>query len=48
MINKPVKKLFKLNEKIFSKLKIDQRLRPGNLDHKMYYKITSEYEKLTT
>ena len=48
MINKPVRKLFKLNEKIFSKLKIDQRLRPGNLDHKMYYKITNEYEKLTT
>jgi len=48
MINKPVRKLFKLNQKLFSKLKINEKLRPSELDHDTYYKITNLYEELTT
>ena len=48
MINKPVRKLFKLDQKLFSKLKINEQLRPGELDHDAYYKITNLYEELAT
>ena len=47
MIKRPYNQLFNGNLKIFKKLKIDLNLRPQNLDHNTYYKLTEEYENLT-
>ncbi len=45
-IKKPFNKLFKKRNEIVDKMKIDLNLRPQNLDHKTYYLISREFEKL--
>ena len=46
MIKKPYNQIFQGNLKICQKLNIDLNLRPQNLDHDTYYKLTKEYENL--
>jgi len=46
MIKKPFKELFRDNNKIANKLKIDLNLRPQNLDFETYYNIVDQYEAL--
>jgi 16S rRNA (adenine1518-N6/adenine1519-N6)-dimethyltransferase len=46
MIKKPFNQIFNGNLEIANKLNIDLNLRPQNLDHDTYYKITEEYENL--
>ncbi len=46
MLKKPYNQLFNGNQKILDKLKIDLSLRPQNLDFKIYYQLTSEFENL--
>ena len=46
MLKKPFNQLFKGDNKISDKLKIDLNLRPQNLNFDTYYKLTSEFEKL--
>ena len=46
MINKNFNKLFKKNISLAKKLNIDLNKRPEELSSEMYYKITSQYEKL--
>ena len=46
MIKKPFNQLFNGNLEIASKLNIDLNLRPQNLNHQTYYKLTEEYEYL--
>ncbi len=46
MLKKPFNKIFNGDIEIANKLKIDLNLRPQNLDHETYYKITKEYENL--
>jgi len=46
MIKKPFNQIFKGNIEIANKLKIDLNLRPQNLNHETYYKMTKEYENL--
>jgi 16S rRNA (adenine1518-N6/adenine1519-N6)-dimethyltransferase len=48
MLKKPFNQLFNGDYKILDRLKIDLNLRPQNLDFDTYYKLTSEYEKLTS
>ena len=48
MLKKPFNQLFNGNKKILDKLKIDLNLRPQNLDFETYYKLTEEYEKLSS
>jgi 16S rRNA (adenine1518-N6/adenine1519-N6)-dimethyltransferase len=48
MLKKPFNQLFNDNEEILDKLEIDLNLRPQNLDFDTYYKLTSEYEKLSS
>ena len=48
MLKKPFNQLFNGNQKILDKLKINLNLRPQNLSLDTYYKITCEYEKLTS
>ena len=48
MIKKPFNQLFFGNEKILSKLNINLNLRPQNLNFETYYKLTEEYEKLSS
>ena len=48
MLKKPFNQLFNGNEEILDKLEIDLNLRPQNLDFDTYYKLTSEYEKLSS
>ena len=48
MLKKPFNQLFNGDYKILDKLKIDLNLRPQNLDFDTYYKLTREYEKLTS
>ena len=48
MIKKPLNQIFSNNINILNKLNIDQNLRPQNLDFETYYKLTSEYEKLSS
>ena len=48
MLKKPFNQLFNGDKKILSKLKIDLNLRPQNLDFDTYYKLTSEFEKLSS
>ena len=45
-LKKPFNLLFKDNTNILNNLKIDLNLRPQNLNHDIYYKLTKEYEKL--
>ena len=46
MLKKPFNQIFNGNKNVLNKLKIDLNLRPQNLNYDMYYKLTSEYEKL--
>jgi 16S rRNA (adenine1518-N6/adenine1519-N6)-dimethyltransferase len=46
MLKKPFNQLFNGDQKVLDKLKINLNLRPQNLDHDTYYKLTSEYENL--
>ena len=46
MIKKPYYELFNGNIGIASKIGIDLRLRPQNLDFETYLKLTEEYENL--
>ena len=46
MLKKPFNQLFNGDQRVLEKLKIDLKLRPQNLDYDIYYKLTSEYEKL--
>ena len=48
MLKKPFNQLFNGDYKILDRLKIDLNLRPQNLDFDTYYKLTREYEKLTS
>ena len=48
MIKKPYNQIFNGNLKVLEKLKINLNLRPQNLSHDIYYKLTEEYEKLTS
>ncbi len=46
MLKKPFNQIFKGNQKILDKFKIDLNLRPQNLDFETYYRLTNEYENL--
>mgnify|MGYP001489921407 CR=1 FL=1 len=46
MINKNFIKLFGKNSEVAKKLNLNLKLRPEELNHNMYYKIVTEYEKL--
>ena len=46
MIKKPFNQVFNGNLEIANKLEIDLNLRPQNLNHDTYYKITKEFENL--
>ena len=48
MIKKPFNLLFNGNEDIAKKLNIKLNLRPQNLDYETYFKLTREYEKLSS
>ena len=48
MLKKPFNQLFNGNKVVLDKLEIDLSLRPQNLDFDTYYKLTSEYEKLSS
>ena len=48
MIKKPYNQIFNGNLKVLEKLKINLNLRPQNLSHDVYYKLTEEYEKLVS
>ena len=48
MLKKPFNQLFNGNQKILNDLKIDLNLRPQNLEFDTYYKLTMEYEKLSS
>ena len=47
MIKKPFNQIFSNNLQVLDKLNIDLNLRPQNLDFETYYRLTSEYEKLS-
>ena len=46
MIKNPLKQIFKKPDVILKKLKLNINLRPQNLSHLNYFKITKEYEDL--
>ena len=46
MIKKPYNQIFNGKLNVLEKLKINLNLRPQNLSHDVYYKLTEEYEKL--
>jgi len=48
MIKKPFNQIFNGDLRVLEKLKINLNLRPQNLDYDTYYKLTEEYEKLTS
>ena len=48
MIKKPYNQIFPKNNIILNKLNINLDLRPQNLDFETYYKLTDEYEKLSS
>ena len=48
MIKKPYKLIFNNNLEVANKLEIKLDLRPQNLDFETYFKLTDEYEKLTS
>ncbi|WP_440635249.1 16S rRNA (adenine(1518)-N(6)/adenine(1519)-N(6))-dimethyltransferase RsmA [Candidatus Pelagibacter sp. HIMB1746] len=48
MLKKPYNQIFNGNLKVLEKLKINLNLRPQNLSSEIYYKLTEEYEKLTS
>ena len=48
MLKKPFNQIFNGNNALLNKLNIDLNLRPQNLDFDTYYKLTIEYEKLSS
>ena len=48
MIKKPYNQIFNGDLRVLEKLKINLNLRPQNLGCDTYYKLTEEYEKLTS
>ena len=48
MIKKPYNQIFNGDLRVLEKLKINLNLRPQNLENETYYKLTEEYEKLTS
>ena len=48
MLKKPFNQIFNGNTDLLRKLNIDLKLRPQNLDFETDYKLTIEYEKLTS
>ena len=48
MIKKPYNQIFNGDLKVLDKLKLNLNLRPQNLNFETYYKLTEEYEKLTS
>ena len=48
MIKKPYNQIFNGDLRVLEKLKINLNLRPQNLCCETYYKLTEEYEKLTS
>ena len=48
MIKKPYNQIFNGDSKVLNKLKLNLNLRPQNLNFETYYKLTEEYEKLTS
>ena len=48
MLKKPFNQVFQNAKDISEKLEIDLNLRPQNLDFDTYYKLTSEFEKLSS
>ena len=46
MLKKPFNQVFNGNQKVLEKFNLNLNLRPQNLDHDTYYKLTQEYEKL--
>ena len=47
MIKKPFNQIFNGNNEVLTRLNIDLKLRPQNLDFLTYYSLTKEYENLT-
>ena len=48
MLKKPYNQIFNGNMRVLEKLKINLNLRPQNLSYETYFKLTEEYEKLTS
>ena len=48
MLKKPYNQIFNGDQKLLEKIKINLNLRPQNLNFETYYKLTEEYEKLTS
>ena len=48
MLKKPFNQIFNGDQKVLDKLKINLNLRPQNLSLDTYYKLTCEYEKLSS
>ena len=48
MIKKPYNQIFNGDLRVLENLKINLNLRPQNLSYETYYKLTEEYEKLTS
>jgi 16S rRNA (adenine1518-N6/adenine1519-N6)-dimethyltransferase len=48
MLKKPFNQIFNGNNDLLEKLNLDLNLRPQNLDFNTYYKLTMEYEKLSS
>ena len=48
MIKKPFNQIFNGDLRVLEKLKINLNLRPQNLENETYYKLTEEYENLTS
>ena len=48
MIKKPYNQIFNGDIRVIEKLKINLNLRPQNLCCETYYKLTEEFEKLTS
>ena len=48
MVKNPFNQLFNNNSEVLNRLKINLNLRPQNLSRESYFKITKEYENLTS
>ena len=48
MVKKPYNQIFNGDQKVSDKLNLNLNLRPQNLSFETYYKLTQEYEKLTS
>ena len=48
MLKKPYNQIFNGDQRVLDKLNLNLNLRPQNLNFETYYKLTQEYEKLTS